>query len=71
MRNISHTATILLCCFPWQIVVESSDRCVGLVGIYKTKALFEQADSDDREKVPRNYGAPEQDASEPARVLRF
>ena len=34
--------------FPsWQIVVESPDRCAGLVGNYKTKVLFEKADSDE------------------------
>jgi hypothetical protein len=52
VRNKSHSATVWLCCFPWQIVVESPDRCVGLVGNYKTKVLFEQADSDDEGERP-------------------
>jgi hypothetical protein len=47
VSNKSYTATIRLCCFPWQIVVESPDRCMGLVGNNKPKVLFEQADSDD------------------------
>ena len=40
-------ATGALCCFPWHVVVESPDRCAELVGNYKTKVLFEKADSDD------------------------
>ena len=36
-----------LCCFPWNLVVKSPDRCAGLEGNYKSKVLFEKADSDD------------------------
>jgi len=36
-----------LCCFPWNFVVKYPDRCAGLVGNYKSKVLFEKADSDD------------------------
>ena len=37
-----------LCCFPWNFVVKSPDRCAGLVGNYKSKVLFEKAESDDK-----------------------
>ena len=36
-----------LCCFPWNFVVKYPDRCAGLVGNYKSKVLFEKADSDE------------------------
>ena len=45
---LEHLITGALRCFPWQIVVESPDRCAELVGNYKTKVLFEKADSDDK-----------------------
>jgi hypothetical protein len=37
-----------LCCFPWNFVVKYPDRCAGLVGNYKSKVLFEKAESDDK-----------------------
>ena len=47
LEMLEQPITGVLCCFPWQIVVESPDCCAGLVGNYKTKALFEKVDSDD------------------------